>query len=83
MDTHILAPSEAVQPPLSPRYAARLYGVWNWLGLQTLVRREVMRFIKVDGQTLIAPLMQTLLFMAVFAFAFPGRHWTGLPNVPY
>jgi ABC-2 type transport system permease protein len=41
----------------------------NWLGLWTLYTREVRRFIKVYTQTLIAPLVTTLLFFAVFSLA--------------
>ena len=35
----------------------RRFGRWNWLGLATLVRREIMRFIAVWSQTLMAPLI--------------------------
>jgi ABC-2 type transport system permease protein len=59
-----------------------VYGAWNGLGLYTLLKREVKRFIKVSAQTLVAPLMSTLLFMAVFSFAFSGRHWADT-LVPY
>ena len=54
----------------------------NWVGLQTLVRREVGRFLNVYTQTLVAPVITTLLFYAVFALAFGGiqRH---VGDVPY
>jgi len=41
----------------------------NWIGLATLYLREVRRFIKVYTQTLVAPAVTTLLFLAVFALA--------------
>lgn len=41
----------------------------NWLGLWTLYSREVRRFLKVYTQTLMAPLVTTLLFFAVFTLA--------------
>jgi len=41
----------------------------NWIGLWTLYAREVRRFIKVYTQTLVAPVVTTLLFLAVFALA--------------
>ena len=41
----------------------------NWIGLQTLYMREVRRFAKVYIQTLLAPMVTTLLFFAVFALA--------------
>ncbi len=48
----------------------------NWTGLKTLYLREVRRFIKVYTQTLVAPLVTTLLFLAVFALALGGDHRT-------
>jgi ABC-2 type transport system permease protein len=55
---------------------ARHYGAVNWLGLQTLIAREVQRFIKVGAQTIFAPLIQTLLFMMVFGLVRSG-FWPG------
>jgi ABC-2 type transport system permease protein len=45
----------------------------NWIGLQTLTRREIMRFIKVSAQTVVAPLISTVLFVMVFALALGGK----------
>ena len=42
----------------------------NWLGLWTLYAKEVRRFIKVVAQTVIAPVISTLLFLVVFTQAF-------------
>jgi ABC-2 type transport system permease protein len=51
----------------------RRYGAVNWLGLKTLVMREVRRFTKVHTQTIAAPVVTTLLFLAVFVLALgPG-----------
>lgn len=55
---------------------SRKYGPVNWLGLQTLIQREVQRFLKVGAQTVLAPLIQTLLFMMVFALVQKGN-WPG------
>lgn len=41
----------------------------NWLGLWTLYRREVWRFMKVWNQTLLAPVVTTLLFLAILTVA--------------
>ena len=79
LDTH--TPSETVDR-IASRIEARRYGAVNWLGLQTLVTREIMRFMKVSAQTVIAPLMSTLLFLAVFALAFGDRPW-GLTDARY
>ncbi len=51
----------------------REYGLFNGLGLWTLYKREVGRFIKVWMQTLFAPVITTLLFMTVFKLAFGDR----------
>jgi ABC-2 type transport system permease protein len=52
----------------------RRFGRWNWLGLYTLARREVMRFLAVWSQTLLAPLVTAGLFLSVFALAIgPSR----------
>ena len=47
----------------------RNLGAINWLGLYTLTRKETVRFTKVYAQTIIAPVITTLLFYAVFALA--------------
>ncbi len=60
----------------SATLASRHYGAINWLGLQTLIQREVQRFLKVGAQTVLAPLIQTLLFMMVFTLV-RGGDWPG------
>lgn len=59
----------------------RAMGPVNWIGLKTLYLREVRRFMKVYTQTLIAPLVTTLLFLAIFALALGGQDRTvaGMP----
>jgi ABC-2 type transport system permease protein len=57
-------PTGALQP--------RRYGRINWLGLWTLTAREVRRFVKVYSQTVVAPVITTLLLLAVFALALGG-----------
>jgi ABC-2 type transport system permease protein len=44
----------------------------NWIGLQTLIAKEVGRFLNVYTQTIVAPIVTTLLFYTVFALAFGG-----------
>ncbi|NQV55188.1 MAG: ABC transporter permease, partial [Rhodospirillales bacterium] len=59
-------------------------GGQNWLGMWTLYSREVRRFIKVGGQTVIAPIITALMFLAVFAVAFGGgREIGGVPYVEF
>ncbi len=54
----------------------------NWLGLWTLYLREVRRFTKVYTQTLLAPIVTTLLFLAIFSLAL-GRSVEMIGDVPY
>ena len=48
----------------------RDFGVINWMGLTTLYKKEVRRFLKVGPQTLLAPVISNLLYMTVFVLAF-------------
>lgn len=68
---------ELVLPPVP-----RTYGVVNWLGFRTLLTKEVRRFLKVYFQTILAPVVTTLLFLAVFALAL-GRVAAGVHGVPF
>ncbi|MBT3989702.1 MAG: ABC transporter permease [Rhodospirillaceae bacterium] len=56
----------------------------NWQGLWTLYAKEVHRYLKIFGQTLLAPIITTLLFLTVFGVAFGGgRTVNGLPYVEF
>lgn len=48
---------------------SRRFGRVNWLGLYTLALREVMRFVSVWTQTLLAPLVTAALFLVIFSIA--------------
>lgn len=60
--------SKSQNEALQPR---KIVGI-NVVGLQTLIKKEVGRFMNVYTQTIIAPVVTTLLFYAVFALAFGG-----------
>ena len=60
----------------------RRFGAVNWLGLKTLYFKEVERFSKVFTQTLLAPLVTSLLFLLVFSVAFGGTG-RGIEGVPF
>ena len=49
--------------------APRHYRTINWVGLWTLYMKEVRRFMTVATQTILAPMVTTLLFLAVFVLA--------------
>ena len=54
----------------------------NWLGLWTLTAKEIRRFLKVYFQTVLAPVVTTLLFLAIFALA-TGQSRGLVGGVPY
>ena len=54
-------------------FGARQFGQVNWLGVWTLYKKEVRRFLKVAFQTVFAPVISTLLFLAVFVAAWGDR----------
>src|SRR6478609_11174520 len=45
----------------------------NWIGLSTMVRREVSRMMRVPIQAFIAPWISALLFIFIFGFVVGGR----------
>ncbi|MDC0052094.1 ABC transporter permease [bacterium] len=45
------------------------FGYINWLGFYTLYQKEILRFIKVAVQTIISPLVTSLLFLMVLSLA--------------
>ena len=65
----------------SPPQVRRI-GAVNWLGLWTLYAREVRRFVKVATQTILAPVVTTLLFLAIFMLALGGVGRT-VGDIPY
>ncbi len=65
------APSEPAEP-VPTVIGPRRVGTVNWRGLWTLYLREVHRFLKIFGQTVLAPVITALLFLTVFSLAFSG-----------
>ncbi len=47
----------------------RKFGLVNWIGLRTLYIKEVSRFLVVWAQTLLSPLISSLLFLSVLSLA--------------
>lgn len=73
------------KPSGETAYAAfgqRRFGAVNWLGLWTLYLKEVRRFMKVVTQTVVAPVISTLLFLVVFTQAF-GASRPAVAGVPF
>lgn len=63
----------------------RAIGMVNWVGLATLIKREVDRFTTVYLQTIFAPMVTTLLYYTIFALAFGGiaREVNGAPFLEF
>jgi ABC-2 type transport system permease protein len=54
----------------------------NWIGLYTIVRREVSRMMRVPIQAFIAPWISALLFIFIFGYVVGGRI-SSIGGVPY
>jgi ABC-2 type transport system permease protein len=66
------APSPQSDVTFLPPQPRQIRGL-NRVGLITLVEKEVGRFLSVTQQTIVAPVITTLLFYTVFALAFGGN----------
>jgi ABC-2 type transport system permease protein len=54
----------------------------NVIGTQTLLMKEIRRFLKVPGQTVLSPLISTTLYFIVFGYTLGGRQ-ADIEGVPY
>lgn len=63
---------------LNPRRLGRM----NFIGLLTLIRKETNRFTSVYIQTILAPMITTLLFYTIFAVTFGGEDRM-VGDIPY
>ena len=54
----------------------------NTLGMKTLLAKEVRRFMRVPGQTVLSPLISTSLYFLVFGYSLSGRV-NEVEGVPY
>jgi ABC-2 type transport system permease protein len=64
-------PSQPVAPAHPEPGVPVIHGI-NWLGIRTLYVKEVRRFFKVQMQTVWAPAITTLMFLAIFTLALGG-----------
>jgi len=76
-DELLVQDTSAGMPP-----AIRQFGLVNWIGLSTLYKREVRRFMKVAVQTVFAPTVTTLLYILIFTVALRGAS-PSIDGVPY
>lgn len=63
---------QTAEVPTTRSLQPRRIGRVNWIGVWTLYLKEVRRFFKIFTQTVAAPVVVTLLFLAIFSLAF-GR----------
>jgi ABC-2 type transport system permease protein len=54
----------------------------NVIGMRSLFQKEVRRFLRVPGQTVLQPLISTSLYFVVFAYTLGGRT-SDMEGVPY
>ena len=55
----------------------RRFGLINWIGIVSLYKKEVLRFLVVSGQTIIGPTVTAVLFLTVISLAIGSEK----PNV--
>ena len=55
----------------------------NWIGFRTLVKREILRFFVVFSQTLVPPLVSSMLFIFVFGYSLGGRMNLSIDGLNY
>lgn len=72
----------AIQSRQLPAFGERRIGRVNWIGMRTLYFKEVLRFMKVQLQTLWGPALTTLLFLAIFTVAL-GRGGFEVLGAPF
>ncbi len=60
----------------------RRFGLINWVGTYSLFKKEVLRFLTVSGQTLLGPILTSILFLTVISLAI-GDQRAEVLGVPY
>ena len=64
------------------KLGTRKFGFINWIGLWTLYKKEVLRFLIVWIQTLLSPIISSLLFLLVLSVAI-GNNRAGMLGFPF
>jgi ABC-2 type transport system permease protein len=67
----------------SEKNASFLLNGTNWLGMATLYRRELWRFMKVWNQTIMAPVVTTLIWLAILTLALGKNRGGGVESLPF
>ncbi len=69
-------------PPVTREARAQQETIEPLLGVRTLFRKEVKRFLRVPGQTILSPLVTTALYFIVFGWSLGGR-LREIDGIPY
>ena len=69
-------------PSITSKYPRFTGNGVNIIGTWTLYKKEVHRFIKVYNQTILAPVVTSLLFLAVFSLAI-GQHASSVGHINF
>ena len=64
------------------KLGVRRFGLVNWVGAYSLYKKEVLRFLIVSGQTLVGPILTSILFLVVISLAI-GDERSDVLGVPY
>ena len=64
------------------KLGVRRFGLINWVGAYSLYKKEVLRFLIVSGQTLVGPILTSILFLVVISLAI-GDERPDVLGVPY
>lgn len=54
----------------------------NWYGAYTLTVREILRFLRVYHQTIVAPIVSAMIFLSIFSLSI-GSHKPSINNIPF
>ena len=54
----------------------------NWIGLLTMIRRELQRMFRILGQTILSPLVSATLYIFIFGYVI-GQGIQDIGGVPY
>ncbi len=63
------------------KFGERRFGI-NWVGAYTLYLKETLRFLSVFGQTIVGPIVTSILFLAVISLAL-GNDRPNVLGVPF
>ncbi len=64
---------ETTHAQLHRNFYPRRVGICNWVGINTLIQKEIGRFLNVYMQTLVAPVVTLLMFFTVFHLSIPAH----------